>query len=43
MNGGIKQEFWLEEEIMRLVKSNESESGCKSKPTNKLSRKTNVK
>ena len=32
----------LEEVIMRLVKSNESESGCKTKLTNKLTNKTNV-
>ena len=33
------QEFMLEEMIM---KSNESESGCKTKLTNKLTNKTNV-
>ena len=27
---------------MRLVKSNEPERGCKTKPTNKLTNKTNV-
>ena len=31
-----------EEVIMRLVKSNESESGCKTKLTNTLTNKTNV-
>ena len=30
----------VEEVIMRLVKSNESESGCKIKLTNKLTNKT---
>ena len=34
--------FWLEEEIMRLVKSNESDTGCKTKQTNRLTSKTNV-
>ena len=35
MNRGTRS-FWLEEQIMRLVKSNESERGCKINPTNKL-------
>ena len=36
------QEFWLEEEIMRLVKSNESERGCKTKPIIIPTSKTHV-
>ena len=39
--------FWLEEEIMRLVKGNESDwgggGGSKTKQTNGLTSKTNVK
>ena len=41
---GITHEksFWLEEEIMRSVESNESDRGSKTKQTNKLTSKTKI-
>ena len=33
LNKNRDEEFWLEEEIMRLVKSNESVRGCKTTTT----------